>query len=91
MFITAHGEGWEIVASRAVGSLVKEILEENQNENKSSHRRGTFSLHYIPENFNEKTIAIPLTTSNGILQNQSPYFLANDGQRNIHHGPIFRC
>lgn len=87
----AHGESWEIAASHAISNLVKKVLDENDSGRAPTHRRGTFSLHYTPTNFNEKVIAIPLSTSNGVLPDQSTYMIENDGQRYTYRDTIIRC
>lgn len=87
----AHGESWEIAASRAISDLVKKVLDENEIGRAPTHRRGTFSLHYTPANFNDKAIAIPLSTSNDVHPGQSANNLGNGGQRHVYNNTIIRC
>ena len=44
----AHGEGWEVVASRAVGDLVKKVLANQHTTRNEICDNGTFELHYTP-------------------------------------------
>ena len=87
----AHDENWEIAASCAISDLVQKVLDENDNRRAPTHRRGTFSLHYTPANYNEKVIAIPLSTSNGVRPGQSTYMIENDEQRHIYDDSVIRC
>lgn len=61
-FVLAHGESWEVAASRAVSDLVKKILEEEGNNLVKFEDNGSFELHYTPTNSCHKSIAIPLST-----------------------------
>ena len=63
LFVLAHGESWEVAASRAVSDLVTKVI---QDQVAKGHYRpgGTFNLHYKPPNENEQSITIPLTNSN---------------------------
>ncbi|CAF3085286.1 unnamed protein product [Rotaria sp. Silwood2] len=58
--LTAHGEGWEIAASRAIGDLVKTILEEQAVMKANGEDTGTFELRYKPKDPNKKTLKIRL-------------------------------
>ncbi|CAF0880484.1 unnamed protein product [Adineta steineri] len=58
----AHGEGWEVAASRAVGDMVKQVLAE-VNENKGQlAENGTFELRYVPANKDRHSFSVPLPT-----------------------------
>jgi hypothetical protein len=56
----AHGERWEVAASRAVSDLVKNILKEQNKTTEEAQENGTFELHYTPTNTNGKSFKIPL-------------------------------
>lgn len=58
----AHGECWEVAASRAVGDLVKQILEEQGAAREKLEDNGSFELHYTPADANRKSFTVPLTT-----------------------------
>ncbi|CAF3400658.1 unnamed protein product, partial [Rotaria sp. Silwood2] len=58
--IAAHGESWEITASRAVSDLVKKVLQEQDVTKEEAENTGTFELHYNPKNPNKKALKIPL-------------------------------
>ncbi|CAF3868814.1 unnamed protein product, partial [Rotaria sp. Silwood1] len=58
--ITAHGESWEVTASRAVSDLVKKVLQEQGTTKEEAEDAGTFELHYNPKNSNRKSFKIPL-------------------------------
>jgi hypothetical protein len=58
----AHGESWEVAASRAVHDLVKNILEEQGTNKEKPEDTGSFELHYTPTNSCQKSITIPLST-----------------------------
>ncbi|CAF3919750.1 unnamed protein product, partial [Rotaria sp. Silwood1] len=59
--ITAHGESWEVTASRAIGDLVQRILEEQETMKAAGQDTGTFELHYNPNKANKKGFKIPLS------------------------------
>nr|AFK35842.1 unknown [Lotus japonicus] len=46
--LAAHGEGWEVVASRAVGDLVKKVLANQHTTRNEICDNGTFELRYTP-------------------------------------------
>jgi hypothetical protein len=57
---TAHGEGWEVVASRAVSELVKKVLV-NQNTTRDEVRdNGTFELHYTPSDSARRSFKVDI-------------------------------
>ncbi|CAF3926397.1 unnamed protein product [Adineta steineri] len=58
--LTAHGEGWEVVASRAVSDLVKKILDNQHNPNEM-RESGTFELHYTPSDAKHKPLKVNLS------------------------------
>ncbi|CAF1553731.1 unnamed protein product, partial [Adineta steineri] len=58
--LTAHGEGWEVVASRAVSDLVKKILDNQHNPNEM-RESGTFELHYTPSDAKRKPFKVNLS------------------------------
>jgi hypothetical protein len=90
LLVVAHGESWEVAASRAVSKLVKTILEESSYGREEARENGTFELHYTPTDVNEKSITVPLSTPNEIRHNQSTYSLENGGQQGITHKNILR-
>jgi hypothetical protein len=61
-FYIAHGESWEVAASRAVSDLVKRIVEEQNINKENLEDNGSFELHYTPSNTSHKSITIPLST-----------------------------
>ena len=77
----AHGESWEVTASRAVSDLVRKILEENRRAGSSAEHRGSFSLQYTPANVNGKSITIPLSTPNTERHRWSDHSLENGEQQ----------
>ncbi|CAF0839989.1 unnamed protein product [Adineta steineri] len=74
---TAHGESWEVATSRAFSTLVREILDEHNNNKQEIQENGTFSLQYTAANQPRKSIAIPipLTPSNTRKQSQPNLFI----------------
>lgn len=58
VLILAHGESWEVAASRAIGTLVKKILQEQGDSKELPQDTGTFELHYNPKNPNKKGFAV---------------------------------
>ncbi len=74
-FFLAHGENWEITASRKVSDLVKKILEEQDHTKQSVEENGTFELHYTPSDAKRKSYKIPLSTGS-----KSPQPQQNDEQ-----------
>ncbi|CAF0848507.1 unnamed protein product [Adineta steineri] len=69
--VAAHGESWEMVASRAVSSLITKIIEEQAaNQGLPPEQIGTFELQYTPVNGKKNLITIPLSTEN-IRSNQA--------------------
>ena len=44
LIVVAHGESWEVAASRAVSDLVKKIIEEQNNDKEQPQENGTFAL-----------------------------------------------
>jgi len=59
--LTAHGESWEVAASRAVSDVVRKIIEEQDDNTKQPvQENGTFELHYTPTNSNVRSFKIPL-------------------------------
>ncbi|CAF0848433.1 unnamed protein product [Adineta steineri] len=74
---TAHGESWEVATSRAFSTLVREILDEHNNNKQEIQENGTFSLQYTAANQPRKSIAIPipLTPTNTRKQSQPNLFI----------------
>jgi len=60
----AHGEGWELAASRAISEMTKKILEEYKDMKTSVEDNGTFQLQYNPSCRSKKSISIQLPTPN---------------------------
>lgn len=89
MLVVAHGEKWEVAASRAVSKLVKKILEE-QNGNEQPQENGTFALQYTPSDLTRKTVTVPIETPNTIRQNRPDYSIDNYGQQNTNLYSIIR-
>ncbi|CAF4422599.1 unnamed protein product, partial [Rotaria sp. Silwood2] len=58
--ITAHGESWEVAASRAIGDLVQTVLEEQESMKANGKDTGTFELRYSPKNPNRTGFKIDL-------------------------------
>jgi hypothetical protein len=58
----AHGESWEVAASRAVHDLVKKVLDEQGMNEEKPEDNGSFELHYTSTNSCHKSITIPLST-----------------------------
>ena len=58
----AHGESWEVAASRAVHDLVRKVLDERRIHEDKPDDSGSFELHYTSNNTCHKSITIPLTT-----------------------------
>ncbi|CAF4237676.1 unnamed protein product, partial [Rotaria sordida] len=58
--LTAHGESWQVTASRTVNDLVKKVLEEQGIMNEEAEDNGTLELHYNPKNPNKKAFKVPL-------------------------------
>jgi len=76
----AHGERWEIAASRAVSDLVKQILKEQNNTKEEAEENGTFELHYTPTNTEKKSFKIPLPKQLKPSNNQQ---LSNNEELNL--------
>jgi hypothetical protein len=61
LFVVAHGESWEINASRTVGEIVEKVLAEHYNARKENpEQAGTFELHYKPADRIERSFSVPL-------------------------------
>ncbi len=89
MIITAHGESWEVAASRAVSALVKKVIEEHNTNNGPFLRRDTVDLRYTPGNPDGKTVIIPLSTIHTTLSDQPPENnLQNGDDQNPYFGKI---
>ena len=58
----AHGESWEVAASRAVHDLVRKLLDERGTNEDKPDDNGSLELHYTSTNACHKSITIPLTT-----------------------------
>ncbi|CAF3896349.1 unnamed protein product [Rotaria sordida] len=58
--LTAHGESWQVTASRAVSDLVKKFLDEQGITKEEAEDNGTLELHYTPNHPNKKAFKIPL-------------------------------
>ncbi|CAF5014588.1 unnamed protein product, partial [Rotaria sp. Silwood1] len=58
--LTAHGESWQVTASRTVSDLVRKILDEEGVSKEEAEDAGTLELHYNPKNPNKKPFKIPL-------------------------------
>ncbi len=78
MLFLAHGENWEVTASRKVSELVKKILEEQGDTKEGAVENGTFELHYTPTDSKQKSFKIPLATrskspqqQNGVVQSKT--------------------
>jgi hypothetical protein len=72
--VIAHGESWEVAASRAVGNLVKQILKEENSNKEQPAENGTFELRYKPANVHEKPITVPLSPDNKLSHHQSNHY-----------------
>ena len=68
MFLLAHGENWELTASRKVSDLVKKILEEQGDNKGTPVENGTFELHFNSNDSNRKSYKIPLHTLSPSVQ-----------------------
>ena len=60
MISAAHGENWEVVASRTVDNLVQRILAESKDETDQTKAGGKFELHYTPNNNQNKSYIVTL-------------------------------
>ena len=89
-FFVAHGESWEIAASRAVSKLVKAILEESKYDREEARESGKFELLYTPTDRSQKAIAIPLSAPNGVLPDWAPYQIGSAGSQGTNGNKIFR-
>ncbi|CAF4948047.1 unnamed protein product, partial [Rotaria sp. Silwood1] len=78
--LTAHGEGWEVAASRAVGDLVKTILEEQETMKANGQGTGTFELRYKPNNPSQKAFKIRLLKKNEARNDQLDFGAVNNDQ-----------
>jgi hypothetical protein len=67
----AHGENWEITASRKVSDLVKKILEEQGDNKGGPVENGTFELHFNPNDSNRRSYKIPLPALSPSAQKQT--------------------
>ncbi len=72
MLIVAHGESWEVTASRAVSEMIEKILSEHDKGRKQLQENGTFELHYTPTNTDNKTFVIPLPVPRDHQLKKSP-------------------
>jgi hypothetical protein len=80
-FVLAHGEGWEIVASRAVSDLVKKVLGEQHHTADQVQENGTFELHYTPSDAKMKTYKVPLPNPQKSPEHQSNSSPINNQQQ----------
>ncbi len=82
LFVVAHGESWQLVASVAISNLVKKVLEENNSKKGQSEETGTFELRYTPADEQRKPIIVPLSPSSTPTLRWSDHSKENGGQRN---------
>jgi hypothetical protein len=69
----AHGEGWEVAASRAVHKLVREILDEQAQNNEKAELPGRFELLYTPGKLRSGSIAVPVSLEDDNVEFQPRY------------------
>jgi hypothetical protein len=80
LFLLAHGESWEVAATRAVSTLVKKVLQEQSNTKQDGHENGNFELHYTPSNANQKSFKVTLPNKPK-SPNQVSSYVTNDTQQ----------
>jgi hypothetical protein len=85
LLVLAHGESWEIGASRAVADLVKKIIEEQIANQEQSEQGGAVNLHYIPPSSDRKAIVIPLSSGNKSLDHHPE----SDLKQGVNQGVYF--
>ncbi|CAF5018228.1 unnamed protein product, partial [Rotaria sp. Silwood1] len=83
--IAAHGESWEINASRAVCDLVKKVLQEQGTTREGAEDTGTFELHYKPKNPTKKSLKIPLFKRKKSRHSQLDTNPVNNNQLQYNH------
>ena len=69
--LTAHGESWEVAASRAVHDLVRKVLDEQGTIQDKPEDNGSFELHYTSTNPCHKSITIPLSTRHTSMDSEA--------------------
>jgi hypothetical protein len=79
LIVIAHGESWEVAASRAVNNLIMKVIEEQAANKGQPQRKVTIDLLCTPANPNEKPITIPLLNTQ-ILVDQHPENNAENGE-----------
>jgi hypothetical protein len=60
LLFLAHGENWEVAATRAIGDLVRKVLKEQDNSKDEARASGTFELLYTPPDRKQTSFKIPL-------------------------------
>ena len=79
LYVSAHGESWEVAATRSIGERIQKIIEEHINNRDRSETGGTFELHYTPGKARGgNSITIPLASDYpSTRDHQSNHHLAN--------------
>lgn len=70
MFILAHGERWDMAASRAVTDLVQKVLQKQDKTTQEAQDNGTFGLLYTPTDTKRKSFKVSLPKSPKTPDNQ---------------------
>jgi ribosomal protein S12 methylthiotransferase accessory factor YcaO len=84
ILIVAHGESWELAASRAVTDVIQQFLTEPNVAKEQLHENGTFELHYTPTNGINRSFSIPLNIADDHYFNPSR---ENQKQRQTNEKP----
>ena len=92
MKYVAHGESWEVAASRAFSKFVKEIVEEyNNNANaRNVEGNGTIALQYTSVTGKQPAITIPLPITNGRHQQLPKHHVGTDTQESSNSWDVIR-
>ncbi len=70
MVVTAHGEGWEVAANRAVDDMLTKVVSQH-GDSKQLQENGTFELRYTPKDTSNQSFTIPLSDFGNQGQNKS--------------------
>ncbi|CAF1594799.1 unnamed protein product, partial [Adineta ricciae] len=90
--VTAHGESWEVAASRAFSRLVKQMLEDHNNNVNSDDVRqnGIFALQYTSGDRSQPSVTIPFPTPKLEHHHLSNDFLSTGKQQSPNCGDAIR-
>ncbi|CAF1594809.1 unnamed protein product [Adineta ricciae] len=90
--VSAHGESWEVAASRAFSKFVKEIVEEYNNSANAQNveENGTIALQYTSASGKQPAITIPFPSVKGLHQPPPKHHAGADKQESSSVSEVIR-